>query len=174
MALKTILQAGNGSVHPFACPGCHEWLWASASPDARHQCEQRVPSVSRCRSLQSAQQFRLVKRLDGHESWPAVLPAAGVSPAPRHGAFGVSSGSFSCCTHGGPWTGCICRNPTAPTCTDRTFPFFPSTPWCCLLTGHQAAREGRQGVISAAVLLPPARVVGHSIGQETSATLTLI
>lgn len=30
----------------------------------------------------------------------------------------------------------------------------PPPPWCCLLTGHQAAREGRQGIISVAVLLP--------------------
>lgn len=43
MALKMILQAGNGPVHPFACPGCHGWLWALAAQDARlsvgHQCE---------------------------------------------------------------------------------------------------------------------------------------
>lgn len=97
---------------------------------------------------------------------PAVLPAAGLSPALHHGAFGVSSGSFSCCTHRGPWTGCICRNPTALTCTDRTFPFFPSTPWCCLLTGHQAAHAGRQGVISAAVLLPPALVAGTALATR--------
>lgn len=102
------------------------------------------------------------------------LPAAGASPAPRHGAFGGSSGSFSCCTRGGPCTGCICRNPTASTCTDRTFSFFPSTPWRCLLTGHQAAREGRQGVISAAIPLhpPPSPVVGQM--QRTASAKRLL
>lgn len=34
MALKVLLQAGNGSVHTSACPGCHRWPWAAASQDA--------------------------------------------------------------------------------------------------------------------------------------------
>ena len=40
MALKMLLQAGNSSVHPFACPGRDGWLWLLASQDAS-------PSVGR-------------------------------------------------------------------------------------------------------------------------------
>lgn len=56
---------------------------------------------------------------------PSPALATGASPTPQCGAFRGSHGSFSCCTCGVPQTGCICRNPTASTCTDP----FPSTPW---------------------------------------------
>lgn len=32
MAVKMILQAENGSVLRFACPGCHGWLWHPKVP----------------------------------------------------------------------------------------------------------------------------------------------
>lgn len=80
MALKMLLQAGNGSLHPFACFGCHRCLWTSASRDecgVGRQGEQWVPSMIQCLMQgvpEAPGSLGLMRRLDIHKSHPIPVP----------------------------------------------------------------------------------------------------
>lgn len=148
----------------LASAGCYRWLWVLVRQGAS-------PSVGSPQSCHQPETSEGAGRPPGPAwSWP---PAAGASLTLHRGASGGSCGSFSCCTCGGPQTGCICRNPTASTCTDRSFSFFPSTPQRCLQQVTQRHVKGGRGLLPRPSCHPQAQRQCrrlHSISQEVPTT----
>lgn len=148
----------------LALAGCYRWLWAVSQQGAS-------PSVGSPQSCHQPETSEGAGWPPGPAwSWP---PAAGASLTLHRGAFGASRGSFSCCTCGGPQTGCICRNPTASTCTDRSFSLFPSTPQCCLQQVTERHVKGGRGSLPQPSCHPQPQQQCrhlHSISREAPAT----